>query len=161
MRSKVGAVQNGSLGKENKKVEVTIYIDVYHTGNLKTGTGTYNIMLEYITPEGEPKTREYYEGLKNTSKNRTAIKACISALSHMKKTCNIKIITNSQFVVNSMNQNWDKRKNADLWQQLLMAISEHKVTFEYSFSNSYSSVMYMTAKRANIIYAEDVYENNV
>jgi ribonuclease HI len=142
-------------------VEVTIYIDVYHTGNLKNGTGTYNIMLEYIAPDGAPRTREYYECLKNTSKNRTAIKACISALSHMKKTCSIRIITNSQFVVNSMNQNWDKQKNADLWQQLLMAMSEHNVTFEYSFSNQYSTYMFMAAKRANVIFTEDAYENNL
>lgn len=142
-------------------MEVTIYIDVYHSGHLSKGTGTYNIMLEYITPKGEPKTREYYEGIKNTSKNRLAIKACISALSHMKKTCNIKIIVNSQFVVNSMNQNWDKRKNADLWRQLLMSMSEHKVTFEYSATNQYSTYMYMAAKRAHVIYMEDPYENNM
>jgi ribonuclease HI len=142
-------------------VEVTIYIDVYHSGHLSKGTGTYNIMLEYMNPKGEPRTREYYEGLKNTSKNRTAIKACVSALSHMIKTCSIKVIINSQFVVNSMNQNWDKRKNADLWQQLLTAMSEHKVTFEYSFSNQYSTYMFMTAKRTNVIYKEDAYENNL
>lgn len=142
-------------------MEVTIYIDVYHTGNLKAGTGTYNIMLEYIAQNGAPKTREYYEGITNTSKNRTAIKSCISALSHMTKTCCIKIITNSQFVVNSMNQNWDKRKNADLWQQLLMAMSEHKVTFEYSMTNQYSSYMFMAAKRAKAIFTEDVYENHM
>lgn len=135
-------------------MEVTIYIDVYHTGHLKKGTGTYNIMLEYIK-NGEPLTREYYEGVKNTSKNRLAIKACISALSHMTKTCSIKIIINSQYVVNSINQNWDKSKNADLWQQLLEAMAEHNVTFEYSFSNQYSSYMYMAAKRANITYTED------
>jgi ribonuclease HI len=143
-------------------VDVTIYIDVYHTGHLSKGIGTYNIMLEYIKSDRTPGTKEHYEGLKNTSKNRTAIKACISALSKMKKTCNIKIIINSQYVVNSMNQNWDKQKNPDLWQQLLLTMSEHKVTFEYSFSNSYSSVMYMTAKRSEINYMEDLgYENNM
>lgn len=142
-------------------MEVTIYIDVYHAGNLKAGTGTYNIMLEYINSAGEPKTREYYEGLHNTSLNRTAIKACISALSHMTKTCIIKIITNSQYVVNSINQNWNKQKNADLWQQLFMAMSGHKVTFEYSLSNAYSTYMFMAAKRTIIYYAEDGYENRM
>lgn len=136
-------------------MEVTIYIDVYHTGHLSKGTGTYNIMLEYIKSDGTPGTKEHYEGMKNTSKNRTAIKACISALSHMKKTCCIKIIINSQYIANSMNQNWDKTKNEDLWQQLLEQMAIHKVTFEYEFSNPYSSYMFMMAKKAAVNYTED------
>lgn len=137
-------------------MEVTIYIDVYHSGHLSKGTGTYNIMLEYIASDGTPRTREYYEGFNHTSKNRTALKACISALEHMTKTCVIKIIINSQFIVNSINQNWDKRKNADLWQQLLQVMSQHKVNFEYDMTNQYSSYMFMTAKRSEIKYTEDI-----
>jgi len=142
--------------------EVNIYIDAYHTGRFSKGTGTYNIMLEYIASDGTPRTREYYEGFKNTTNNRTVIKAFIVALGHMKKTCIIKIIINSKFVVNSINQNWDKKKNADLWQQLLTAMSIHKVTFEYSFSNPYSTYMFMAAKRADVIFTEDTgNENNM
>lgn len=136
-------------------MEVTIYIDVYHTGHLSKGTGSYNIMLEYINKKGEPDTKAHYHEVKNTSKNRTTIMACISALRYMKKTCIIKIIINSQYIVNSMNQNWDKTKNHDLWQQLLEQMDIHKVTFEYEFSNPYSSYMFMTAKRSDVNYTED------
>jgi ribonuclease HI len=135
-------------------MEITIYIDVYYTGNLRKGTGSYDIMLEYITPDG-PKTREHYEEFKNTTKYRTAIKACIEALGHITKACDVKIIINSQFVVNSINQNWDKSKNADLWQQLLTAMSVHKVEFEYSLSNPYSTYMFLAAKRAEVTCKED------
>jgi ribonuclease HI len=136
-------------------MEVTIYIDVYHTGHLSKGTGSYNIMLEYIAPDGAPRTREYYEGIKNTTNNRTALKACIAALNHMKKTCNIKIVTNSLFVVNAINQNWDKTKNADLWQQLLQSMSQHNVTFVYDMTNPYSSYMYTQMKKEKIEFKED------
>jgi ribonuclease HI len=140
-------------------MEVTIYIDVYHTGHLKSGTGSYNIMLEYIDSKGEPNTKEYYEGITGTTKNRTAIKACITALEHMTKTCNIKIVTNSRFVVNAINQNWDKTKNEDLWQQLLQSMSQHNVTFVYDMTNPYSSYMYTQMKKAKIEFKEDTLEN--
>jgi ribonuclease HI len=136
-------------------MEVTIYIDVYHTGHLKAGTGSYNIMMEYINSKGEPKTKEYYEAITGTTKNRTALKACISALTHMTKTCNIKIVTNAQFVVNAINQNWDKTKNADLWQQLLQGMSQHIVTFAYDMTNSYSTYMYTQMKKAVVKFEED------
>jgi ribonuclease HI len=136
-------------------MEVTIYIDVYHTGNLKKGTGEYCIVLEYINSKGEPVTREYIEGVKNTTKNRTAIKACIAALKHMTKTCNIKMITNSAFVVNAINQNWDKTKNSDLWQQLLECMAIHNITFEYALANSYSTYMYMEMRKKKIEYQID------
>lgn len=137
-------------------MDVTIYIDIYHTGHLKKGTGTYTIVLEYIAPDGKPRTREYIEGLENTTKNRTAIKACITALSYLIKTCIVKIIINSNFVVNSVNQHWDKTKNADLWQQLYQALSQHKVTFEYSLTNPYSTYMFTQLRRAKISFEEDI-----
>ena len=135
-------------------MDVTIYIDVYHTGNLKHGTGTYSIVLEHIK-DGEPKTKLHFRGLNNTTKHRTAIKACIDALNYMKKTCNIKIIINSPFVVNAINQSWDKTKNADLWQQLLDRQAQHNVTFEYELANTYSTYMFMTMKKAEIEYQND------
>lgn len=147
------------IGKECKSVEVTIYIDAYHTGNLKKGTGTYSIVLEYINPQGKTKTREYIEGLKGTTKNRTELTACIVALSHMRKTCNIKIVTNARFVVNAVNQNWSKTKNTDLWQQLIDGMAPHNVIFEYEMTNSYSTYMFFEMEKAmkagKIKYKED------
>lgn len=140
-------------------MEVTIYIDVYHTGHLSKGTGAYNIMIEFILKDGKPETREYYEGLRLTTKNRTALKACIVALSHLKKPCNVKLVTNSLAVVNAINQNWNKTKNVDLWQQLLELMEVHNVTYEYELTNPYSSYMHMTARKKEIQFEED--KNNV
>lgn len=131
-------------------MDVTIYIDVYFTGNLKKGTGEYTIVLEY-----KKMTKEHIGGIKITTKNRTELTACIAAFGYMKKTCNIRIVTNAQFVANAFNQNWDKTKNKDLWQQLLDLTAQHNVTFEYQLTNSYSTYMYQTMHKAEISYQID------
>lgn len=147
--------------------EVNIFIDIYFQGQLKHGTGTYCIVLEYIK-NGTPYTKKYIEGLTNTTSNRTAIKACITALQHLTKQCQVTIIINSKFVYNAVNQEWYKAwlksdtnkkgepaKNLDLWKRLSEKLSEYWVGIKYEPTNKYSTEMYMEFKKAKINYEED------
>ena len=149
--------------------EVNIYIDVKHTGHLKTGTGTYSIVLEYIKEDGTPRTREIFEGLNRTTKNRTALKACVVALEHLTKICSVKLFINSLYVENTINQKWYEKwelenwiskrkpvKNADLWQQLLDHMNKNSIEFQFTESNQYSTYMVTMIKRIEIEYKEDV-----
>jgi ribonuclease HI len=83
--------------------KVSIYIDAYHTGHLKRGTGSYTIVMEYVKDNYGEVTREYIEGVKDTTKNRPALHACISALLRMKRPCEITVTINSQYVVQAIN----------------------------------------------------------
>lgn len=152
-------------------MEVTIYIDAYHTGHLKYGTGTYNMLLEYITDKG-PVTKQIYGGIRRTTENRTAIIACISALKEIVLFCDIKIIINSEYVTQAIIKNeWFKwlntgknakgkpAKNMDLWKQLFELVDKYNVTFEYAKSNQYTLCMISMAKKVKIEFKED--ENNV
>ncbi|MDF2609074.1 MAG: rnhA [Lachnospiraceae bacterium] len=152
-------------------MEVNIYIDVYHSGHLKKGSGTYNIVLEYA-PAGVPWTKQYIYGVRFTTKNRTAIIACISALEHIVKPCDINIKINSEYITQAINSNawftWlstgknaknQPVKNMDLWQQLFDLVDKYHVTFEYVEKNPYTSYMQTMAKKENIEYKEDT--NNV
>ncbi len=155
--------------------KVNIFIDTYHTGHLKKGTGTYCIVLEYITSGGVPATREYIEGLKGTTKNRTAIRACIAALEHMIKPCDIQITINSEHVTEAINTNawftWINTgknakgkpvKNMDLWQRLFELVDRHSTVFTYAERNSYTAFMQYEMNRKAIELAEDtINENNV
>jgi ribonuclease HI len=85
--------------------KVDIYIDVYHTGHLKKGTGTYGIVLEYVTAGGVPKTREYTGGVKNTSLNRTALYSCIASLGHLIRPCEVQVHINSEYIVRAVSGN--------------------------------------------------------
>jgi ribonuclease HI len=57
----------------------------------------------------------------NTTNNRMELTAVIEALDCVARNCNdtrVEIITDSQYVVKSMTENWRKLKNTDLWSAL-------------------------------------------
>ena len=152
--------------------KVNIYIDVYHTGNLKKGTGTYSIVLEYMKSVQIPLTKQYIDGIKGTTKYRTEIHACIAALEHIIRPCDIEIVINSLHVTQAVNTTawlqWiDTGKNAkgkpaknmDLWRQLFKLVDKYQVILTYAESNQYSLYMKSVMKRKEIEYKEDT--NNV
>lgn len=147
-------------------MEVSIYIDTYHSGPLKNGTGKYTIVLEYITSSGVPKTREYMGGVNCTSKNRTAIYACKNALRYLTVPCEVKLQINSEYIVQSIqyleqwlstgkNAKGMPAKNMDLWQQLTPLLKQHKVNFIYAGSSSYTAAMANLLKHTQIDYKID------
>lgn len=154
--------------KEGDSIDqVTIYINVYHTGSFKTGIGTYTTVLECIK-NNEPITRGYVGGIKSTSKNRAALISCIKAFDHMTKPCDIRVQMNSEYVTKAINDNqWQHwidtglnaknkpAKNLDLWRQLSEHLTKHLTTFEYIEVNSYTDYMFSSMKKSKINYVED------
>jgi ribonuclease HI len=148
--------------------EVNIYIDTYHTGHLKKGTGTYSIVLEYITEKKEPFTREYIDGIQGTTKHRTELLACIVALNYIVLPCEITLRINSKYVTAAINEDtwisWlntgknakgEPVKNLDLWQQLFELADKHHVIFRFTAMNAYSLYMSGLIKKTEIEYKED------
>lgn len=149
-------------------MEVNIYINIDFKGHLSKGTGIYCIILEYIASNGEPATLEIYGGLTNTSKNRTALKACVVALKRLKKPCFVNLYINSTYVTETMIQEWYFKwnfadwtnqgkpvKNADLWQQLFTYLEKSKVKFVFEEINTYTSYFESKLKHMTISYQED------
>lgn len=120
---------------ENKKV--TIYTDGACSGN--PGKGGWGAILIY----GDV-VKELSGGEDNTTNNRMELKAVIEALKALKSPCEVEIYSDSAYVVNAFTQKWidnwiknnwktaDKKsvKNVDLWQELLVLIKTHNVTFK-------------------------------
>lgn len=81
-------------------------------------------------------------GLDRTTNNRMEITAVLEGLKLLKRPCQVTVITDSQYVANSISKRWvwgwarrgwrDKegkpRLNTDLWQEMLMLLDRHKVT---------------------------------
>lgn len=119
----------------NKKV--TIYTDGACSGN--PGKGGWGSILIY----GDV-VKELSGGEDNTTNNRMELKAVIEALKALKSPCEVEIYSDSAYVVNAFTQKWidnwiknnwktaDKKsvKNVDLWQELLVLIKTHNVTFK-------------------------------
>ncbi len=117
-----------------KKVE--IYTDGACSGN--PGPGGYGVILR-----SNNHIKELSAGYKNTTNNRMELRAVIAGLQALKEKCNVKIYSDSKYIVDAIQQGWvnrweknnwyrnkkEKALNPDLWRELLDLLSEHQVQF--------------------------------
>ncbi len=116
--------------------EVTIYTDGACSGN--PGPGGWGAILMY-----NENSKEISGAQKDTTNNIMEITAVLEALKLLKEECNVKVYSDSAYVVNAFNQgwinNWQKNnwktankepvKNRELWEELYELTSRHKVEF--------------------------------
>lgn len=116
---------------------ITIYTDGACSGN--PGPGGYGVVL--LDEAGNRK--ELSQGYKRTTNNRMELRGVIAGLEALKVPCNVKLYSDSQYVVNAIEQKWlnnwikrgwkkaDKKPvlNVDLWKQLMEQVEKHKITF--------------------------------
>ncbi len=115
---------------------VTIYTDGACSGN--PGPGGWGAVLIYGEIE-----KEISGAMNNTTNNIMEITAVIEALKLLKVECDVKIYSDSAYVVNSFNQGWiynwmknnwrtsnkEPVKNKELWIELYNLTKKHKVEF--------------------------------
>jgi ribonuclease HI len=118
-------------------MKLEIYTDGACKGN--PGPGGWGVLLRYGTKE---KTLKGGEVL--TTNNRMELMAAIQALAALKRTCEVNLYTDSQYVKQGMTvwmpewkrKNWrnsknEAVKNADLWQQLDNLARQHNVHWHW------------------------------
>ncbi|RTZ74857.1 MAG: ribonuclease HI [Gammaproteobacteria bacterium] len=116
---------------------VMLYTDGACKGN--PGPGGWGALLEYRGVE-----KELWGGEPRTTNNRMELQAVIEGLKALKKPSRVRIVTDSQYVKNGMQQwihNWKRNgwrtaakkpvKNADLWQELDRLVNLHQVEWEW------------------------------
>ena len=115
---------------------VEIFTDGACQGN--PGAGGWGAVLRYGNAYRELSGYE-----PETTNNRMELTAVIQALSALKEPCMVTLTTDSQYVVNGINQgwasSWQKRgwrnaknhpvANPDLWEELLNILRVHSVEF--------------------------------
>ncbi len=118
--------------------KITIYSDGACSGN--PGPGGYGVILKF-----NDITKELSAGFKNTTNNRMEIMGAIVGLEALKESCEVTIVTDSQYLVNAIEKGWAKKwksqgwmrnkkepaLNPDLWDRLLKLVSKHTVTFQW------------------------------
>jgi ribonuclease HI len=118
--------------------KVTIYTD--GGCNPNPGTGGYGVVLIYGTNR-----RELSGGYRLTTNNRMELLAAIHGLDALKESCNVRLLSDSQYVVNGIHKGWAKRwqsngwrrnkeefaENRDLWARLLRLCEAHVVEFQW------------------------------
>lgn len=82
-----------------------------------------------------------FKGVKNTTNNRMELSGLISALKHIPFGSEVKIISDSEYVVNPITKGWlDKwikedfkdKKNRDLWEEVIELLPHYKLTVEWT-----------------------------
>ena len=116
--------------------DVTIYTDGACSGN--PGPGGWAAILI----AGNHK-KELSGGEANTTNNRMELEGVINGLRALTRPCNVTMYSDSAYVVNAFNQNWIDKwikngwknsakaevANSDLWKELVVLTTTHKVTF--------------------------------
>lgn len=125
------------MSHETARHHVTIYTDGACSGN--PGPGGYGVVL--LDHSGN--RRELSAGFRKTTNNRMELRAVIEALEALKMPCNVKLYSDSQYVVKAIEEhwltNWQKRGwkkadkkpvlNVDLWKRLVPQLERHKIKF--------------------------------
>jgi len=116
--------------------ELTIYTDGACSGN--PGPGGWGAILLY----GEHR-KELSGGEKLTTNNRMEITAVIEALKCLKEPCEVKVYSDSAYVVNCFRQGWMRNwkrngwknskglpvENQELWKELDRLMDKHQVEY--------------------------------
>lgn len=122
---------------ENRK-KIFVFTDGSCSGN--PGPGGWACILKYNSTE-----KELCGGEKNTTNNRMEMTAVIQALKALKEPCDVELYTDSQYICNSINNEWvfswkkngwkkaDKKPalNIELWEEILKLIEIHNVNFNW------------------------------
>ena len=121
---------------EQGRKQVNIYTDGACSGN--PGPGGWAAILEY---GGHKKEINGY--MAGTTNNRMELFAAISGLGALKEPCDVRLYSDSAYLVQAFNDHWidswirkgwkrgknEPVKNVDLWQRLLKAMEPHKVNY--------------------------------
>ncbi len=117
---------------------VMVFSDGACLGN--PGPGGYGVILDY-----QGRRREVSQGYRLTTNNRMELLGVITGLESLKEICNVRVVTDSQYVVQGIKQDWAAAwrargwrlankapaKNVDLWTSLLDLCDKHTVSFEW------------------------------
>lgn len=75
---------------------------------------------------------EHYGYVEDTTNNRMEILSVIKGIQAIKNATfdkDITVYSDSQYVVNTMQKNWAKNKNTDLWYELIVLLHDLNVTW--------------------------------
>jgi ribonuclease HI len=116
---------------------VEIFTDGACRGN--PGPGGWGAILRYAGQE-----KELYGGERDTTNNRMELMAAIMALESLKRGCQVRLTTDSEYVKKGISEwmhAWKRRgwrtadkkpvKNKDLWLRLDAAVQQHDIEWHW------------------------------
>ena len=127
--------------KAYQGVDVSNQVDIFTDGACKNnpGTGGWGALLVFNGVE-----KELWGGEAHTTNNRMELMAAIRALSELKRSCRVRLVTDSKYVMQGIQEwlpSWKMSgwktsgkkavKNVDLWQQLDEQVQRHQIQWHW------------------------------
>tara|TARA_B100001079_G_C16318091_1_gene473374 strand:+ start:233 stop:661 length:429 start_codon:yes stop_codon:yes gene_type:complete len=106
------------------EIPIVIYTDGACLGN--PGPGGWGAV---IFENG--KKQQLHGAEENTTNNRMEITAVLEALRTIPRNVDVRIFSDSTYVINTMTKNWKRKKNQDLWPQLDNEVEARNVEWEW------------------------------
>ena len=109
---------------QGRVIMISIYTDGSCLGNPGPG-GWGTIVIE------DGSRRELHGGQAQTTNNRMEILAVIKGLQAVPASSDVKVFSDSQYVINTITRNWKRNANRDLWTRLDAELGKRKVQWEW------------------------------
>ncbi|HYO88634.1 MAG TPA: ribonuclease HI [Candidatus Limnocylindrales bacterium] len=112
------------------ELTIAIYTDGACSGN--PGPGGYGAVLVATDVSGRVvKELEVSGGEAETTNNRMELRAAIAGLSALTKASVASVVSDSEYLVNTMTKGWKRKKNLDLWAELDAQTAKHEISWQY------------------------------
>lgn len=146
---------------------------IYSDGSCKGVEERHGGWASIICDETGNIIQELYGGFKDTTSPRMEIRGVLEGLKAIKESSNITVVSDSQYVVNTINDNWivkilqdpDKFSNTDLWFEMARFLQFHNVKMIWTkghsdneLNNRADKLAQFVAKALNL--PKDEYINN-
>ena len=113
-----------AANKCSEKAPIVIYTDGACLGN--PGPGGWGAVV-FVNG----KKPMLHGSQENTTNNRMEIMAVIEALRFIPTDADVKIFSDSTYVINTMTKNWKRKKNQDLWIMLDNEVAGRNVEWQW------------------------------
>ena len=113
-----------AANKCSEKAPIVIYTDGACLGN--PGPGGWGAVV-FVNG----KKTMLHGSQENTTNNRMEIMAVIEALRFIPTDADVKIFSDSTYVINTMTKNWKRKKNQDLWIMLDNEVAGRNIEWQW------------------------------
>ena len=94
------------------------------------------------------------EYLGKATNQQAEIAAAILGLENLKEPCKVKLLSDSRYVVETMNSGWKRKANLDWWTRLDRAAAKHTIEWEWIKGHAGHEVQDIVDKAARKIAKE-------
>jgi ribonuclease HI len=91
------------------------------------------------------------EYLGNATNQQAEIAAAAVGLENLKEPCDVHLLSDSRYVVETMNGNFRKKTNHDWWQRLDKAAAKHRILWEWTRGHAGHEIQEVADKTARKI----------